>query len=158
MKGCKKRGWGNYFPKWQINLDSPLNMTDVCIYVLQLGYPFLMIHSVHMNYWIMSIGYSSSHPWWVVWELVHYIYGPHWVNDAKSSHLLFLHVQGMLGCVSHLQSCLPFKLAIPMSIVLYLSYLFTPSTCVYFVSMMGATSLPSFDGSLPVGANTLSKK
>lgn len=57
--------------------------------------------------------------------------------------------------VNHMQSCLPSKSTISMSIVLSLSYFFTPSICVSFMSMMGDTSIPYFYRYLSIDANTL---
>ena len=65
-------------------------------------------------------------------------------------------------CSSDVSLCWPsvvlftYKSAIPMLVVLSLSCFFTPSTYVCFVSMMTNRKFPSFNGPLPINANTLS--
>ena len=46
MKESKKSGGGLFFifRVWKPLIASPLNMVYVCVYLLQLGYPFFMSH------------------------------------------------------------------------------------------------------------------
>lgn len=58
----QKEGGRTYLIGWHLYLKSPLNMEPNFIYVLQLGYPLLMIHSLYMIHWTLLASYSFSNP------------------------------------------------------------------------------------------------
>jgi len=149
MVGGNLREVGHFFGKHYGNcFFSPLNMAHVCVLYYSWVIYLYLIHTIHMIY---LYSFIRRVPMWSL----HYVLVL--ICSSQCCQVIFCASQCSREVSLQTNHSAVLPTFILMLVCTHFIYHLTSLSCFSFMSMMGDTSWPSFDKSVPVDFNTLSR-